>query len=59
MINALIINYPWFMYLVVGLFSLAVGSLLNVIIYRLPIILQEEWKEQCCELFQLEQRKEK
>lgn len=59
MINALIINYPWFMYLVVGLFSLAVGSLLNVIIYRLPIILQEEWKEQCCELFHLEQRKEK
>ncbi|HAZ7574539.1 A24 family peptidase [Legionella sp. PATHC032] len=59
MINALIINYPWFMYLVVGLFSLAIGSLLNVIIYRIPIILQEEWKEQCCELFHLEQQKEK
>lgn len=59
MINTLIINYTWFMYLVIGLFSLAVGSLLNVIIYRLPIILQEEWREQCCELLNLEQRKEK
>ncbi len=38
------------MYVVIALFSLAVGSLLNVIIYRLPIMLEREWKQQCYEL---------
>jgi leader peptidase (prepilin peptidase) / N-methyltransferase len=38
------------LYLAVTLLSLAVGSLLNVVIYRLPIMLESEWKEQCCEL---------
>ncbi len=38
------------MYVVVALFSLAVGSLLNVIIYRLPIMLEREWKQQYNEL---------
>lgn len=59
MIHTLITNYPWFMYLVIGLFSLAIGSLLNVVIYRLPIMLQDEWREQCCELFDLKPQKEK
>ncbi|WP_454783712.1 prepilin peptidase [Legionella sp. WA2024007413] len=45
-----LINTPWFMYVVIALFSLAVGSLLNVIIYRLPIMLEREWKQQCYEL---------
>lgn len=46
----LIIMYPALMYIMVGLFSLCVGSLLNLVIYRLPIMLQAEWKQQCCEL---------
>ncbi|KTD68264.1 Type 4 prepilin-like proteins leader peptide processing enzyme [Legionella steelei] len=50
MIYDLIINHTWFMYVVVALFSLAVGSLLNVIIYRLPIMLEREWKQQYNEL---------
>jgi leader peptidase (prepilin peptidase)/N-methyltransferase len=50
MIQELITNYPWLIYLFIALVSLAVGSLLNVIIYRLPIMLQIEWKQQCCEL---------
>lgn len=59
MIQELILNYPWFLYLTVALVSLAIGSFLNVVIYRLPVMLQEEWKEQCCELLQIEQKKEK
>ncbi|WGZ95323.1 MAG: A24 family peptidase [Candidatus Thiothrix putei] len=34
---------------VVGLFSLLVGSFLNVVIYRLPIMLEREWKRDCNE----------
>ncbi|MBO0614283.1 MAG: hypothetical protein RL122_1561 [Pseudomonadota bacterium] len=34
---------------VVGLFSLLVGSFLNVVIYRLPIIMEREWKRDCHE----------
>lgn len=31
-------------------FGLLVGSFLNVVIYRLPIILERQWREQCAEL---------
>ncbi|MEB4593398.1 A24 family peptidase [Candidatus Thiothrix sp. Deng01] len=34
---------------VVGLFSLLIGSFLNVVIYRLPIILERQWKRDCNE----------
>ncbi|MEX0617430.1 MAG: A24 family peptidase [Pseudohongiellaceae bacterium] len=37
--------------LVVGLL---VGSFLNVVIHRLPIMLQREWKSQCCEFLEIE-----
>jgi len=56
MIRDLIINSPWFIYLCIGLLSLCVGSLLNVIIYRLPLMLQREWKEQCYELLAIENK---
>lgn len=41
---------PLLMYFLVALFSLMVGSLLNVIIYRLPLMLKAAWIEQCNEL---------
>ncbi len=31
-------------------FGLAIGSFLNVVIYRLPIMMQAEWQAQCAEL---------
>jgi len=34
--------------------SLAVGSFLNVVIYRLPKILEQGWKSECRELLELE-----
>jgi leader peptidase (prepilin peptidase)/N-methyltransferase len=33
--------------LVVGLL---VGSFLNVVIYRVPVMLEREWQEQCAQL---------
>ncbi|MGL5741048.1 MAG: prepilin peptidase [Legionella sp.] len=50
MFNDLITYHIGFMYLAVALFSLAIGSLLNVIIYRLPIMLERECKQQDDEL---------
>lgn len=35
---------------IVFLFALLVGSFLNVVIYRLPVMMENEWADQCCEL---------
>lgn len=37
---------PTLLYVVVGILSLCVGSFLNVVIYRLPKIMENEWKEE-------------
>ena len=31
-------------------FALLIGSFLNVVIFRLPIMMQREWRDQCVEL---------
>lgn len=54
MIEELITHHIWFMYLIVALFSLAVGSLLNVVIYRLPLMLEIEWRREYFELMNQE-----
>jgi leader peptidase (prepilin peptidase) / N-methyltransferase len=36
------------------LIGLAVGSFLNVVVYRLPVMLDRDWKSQCRELMELE-----
>ena len=40
-------NQLWFYLLTVGLVSLCIGSFLNVVIYRLPIMMQREWQTEC------------
>jgi len=49
-----IINYieasPAFFITAVALFGAAVGSFLNVVIHRLPIMMQRQWQQQCSEL---------
>lgn len=45
---------PNIFFVLVGVFSLLIGSFLNVVIYRLPIILDNEWRKQCHEYLQLE-----
>ena len=37
----------WFYLTTVGLVSLSVGSFLNVVIYRLPLMMQKEWQTEC------------
>ncbi|MCP4042154.1 MAG: prepilin peptidase [Gammaproteobacteria bacterium] len=37
------------LYLAAVLLGLAIGSFLNVVIYRLPIIMEREWRNQCAE----------
>lgn len=38
------------LYIMVTLCSLLVGSFLNVVIYRLPVMLKREWQQDCTEL---------
>lgn len=34
--------------------GLLVGSFLNVVIYRLPVMMQREWRAQCCEYLEID-----
>jgi leader peptidase (prepilin peptidase)/N-methyltransferase len=42
--------YPALPPLLAGILGLVVGSFLNVVIYRLPIMLEREWRAHCAEL---------
>ena len=37
----------WFYLTTIGLISLCIGSFLNVVIYRLPLMMQREWQSEC------------
>ncbi len=45
-------------YTFITLIGLAVGSFLNVVIYRLPLMLENDWKSQCRELLEIEAQTE-
>ena len=38
--------YPWLLYLSAATLGLIVGSFLNVVIHRLPIMMEREWQQQ-------------
>jgi len=42
--------YPALLFIGATLFGLMVGSFLNVVIHRLPLMMEREWREQCREL---------
>ncbi len=42
---------PWAFPALLGVLGLLIGSFLNVVIYRLPIILERQWREDCAALF--------
>jgi leader peptidase (prepilin peptidase)/N-methyltransferase len=54
MFEELFVTAPWLIIFFAALFFLAVGSLLNVFIYRLPLMLKAEWLQQCQMLLNLE-----
>jgi leader peptidase (prepilin peptidase)/N-methyltransferase len=43
-------EHPAFFYATVGLFGLCVGSFLNVVIYRLPKMMEAQWRAECAAL---------
>lgn len=47
---ALLEHNPSLLYGLVALFSLAVGSFLNVVIHRLPKMLEYDWRQECAAL---------
>jgi len=44
-----------FLYLSVGILGLLVGSFLNVVVYRLPIMLQKGWRQECLTFLEQEE----
>lgn len=47
-------SVPWLFYLTVIIFGLSVGSFLNVVAYRLPLMMERDWKQECREYLELE-----
>lgn len=45
---------PWLFYSSVLFFGLCVGSFLNVVAYRLPLMMERDWKLECHEFLELE-----
>ncbi|TLS84431.1 prepilin peptidase [Photobacterium damselae subsp. damselae] len=43
--------YPWLFPVFATIFGLLVGSFLNVVIYRLPIMMERQWRNECIEAF--------
>lgn len=53
-ILTLLKNEQWLFYTAIVLFSLCVGSFLNVVIYRLPVMLERDWRQQCREFLEID-----
>ena len=49
---------PLFLFLSVTILGLLVGSFLNVVIHRLPKMLEQDWKQQCSLMLELESPKQ-
>ncbi len=45
---------PWLLYACLLPLGLVVGSFLNVVIYRLPLMLESQWRRDCCELLEVQ-----
>ncbi|RKZ42920.1 MAG: prepilin peptidase [Gammaproteobacteria bacterium] len=41
---------PQLLFLFVGILGLIIGSFLNVVIYRLPIMMERQWHQQCAKI---------
>ena len=46
--------YPEFFIVSIGILGLIIGSFLNVVIYRLPIMMERSWRKECHEFLELE-----
>ena len=48
---------PWLLYVCLLTLGMLVGSFLNVVIYRLPLMMETRWRSDCCELLEVEKDK--
>ncbi|MGZ5622256.1 MAG: prepilin peptidase [Methylobacter sp.] len=48
------LNIPTLFSALAGVIGLLVGSFLNVVIYRLPIMMQRRWRKECLEYLQID-----
>ena len=44
-------QFSWLYFFILALFSLLVGSFLNVLIHRLPIMLERSWQQEYSDIF--------
>lgn len=49
---------PIFFYFSVAILGLLIGSFLNVVIYRLPIMMEKEWRKECRLLLEIDDTEE-
>ncbi|WP_372966705.1 A24 family peptidase [Marinobacter sp.] len=52
-----ILSTPWLLYTTVVFVSLCIGSFLNVVILRLPKMMQQDWRCQCEEFLEVPEEK--
>ncbi len=45
---------PGFFYVAVGLLGLVIGSFLNVVIVRLPVMMERDWRRDCCSFLKID-----
>jgi leader peptidase (prepilin peptidase)/N-methyltransferase len=45
-------EWPWLFYIAATFLGLCVGSFLNVVVYRLPVMMEREWRSECEALLQ-------
>ena len=50
---SIILNSPALLCPIAGILGLMIGSFLNVVIYRLPIMMQRGWQQECQEFLEL------
>ena len=52
-LSQLLLQYPFFLLFCVSLIGLVVGSFLNVVVYRLPLMMERDWQSNCREYLEL------
>jgi leader peptidase (prepilin peptidase)/N-methyltransferase len=50
----ILLTNPYFLTALVCLVGLLIGSFLNVVIYRLPVMMQRNWRKECAEYLQID-----
>ncbi len=52
-------TFPEILISLIGIIGLMIGSFLNVVIYRLPIMMERTWRQECTEFLELKTENEK